>query len=411
MNNILNAIPKMKSGQELIDELSVFPPYDENIRSKSEAERLIALSDIYNVYVPSIMTTEIYSKLYLAILRSLQKKASRNAVIQQNKNHKAIFQQFNNGILGGSDAFTIISCSGLGKSCAINRSIELIGAEKVIETQNPYTKIIPCIVVQTPFDCSVKGLLLEILRKVDDLLHSDYYTKALKGRVTTDVLIGNVSQICLNHISLLIVDEIQNVVNSKNGKNLIGSLTQLINSSGISIAMIGTPESTVFFEQAMQLARRSIGLKYNAWEYNQFFRDFCSALLKYQYTRYKAEINESLFQWLYEHSGGILSVVVSLIHDSQEISILNGKEVISIETLNEAYKKRLTMLHSYIEPTRTKRKQTSTKQNQIDTYPLKNELSINDGFIIEKLVVKAKNESLDIVCLFREHFTVEVIKL
>ncbi len=36
--------------------------------------------------------------------------------------------------------------------------------------------------------------------------------------------------------------------------------TKLINNSGISICMVGTPESAVFFEQAMQLARRSLGL-------------------------------------------------------------------------------------------------------------------------------------------------------
>jgi len=58
------------------------------------------------------------------------------------------------------------------------------------------------------------------------------------------------------------VDEIQNVANSKNGKSLIGSLTQLINNSGISICMVGTLESTKFFESAMQLARRSVGLQY-----------------------------------------------------------------------------------------------------------------------------------------------------
>jgi len=52
----------------------------------------------------------------------------------------------------------------------------------------------------------------------------------LISRATTDMLIGSVSQVALNHIGLLIVDEIQNVVNSKNGKSLVGALTQLINN-------------------------------------------------------------------------------------------------------------------------------------------------------------------------------------
>lgn len=156
--------------------------------------------------------------------------------------------------MGGSDSFTIIGTSGIGKSSAISRAINLITENRIIEIEKTYLKIIPCIVVQTPFDSSVKGLLLEILRKVDEVLETKYYDNAIRARATTDMLIGVVSQVALNHIGLLVVDEIQNVFNSKNGKSLIGSLTQLINNTGISICMVGTPESTVFFESAMQLA-------------------------------------------------------------------------------------------------------------------------------------------------------------
>ena len=94
------------------------------------------------------------------------------------------------------------------------------------------------------------------------------------------MLIGSVAQVALNHIGMLVVDEIQNVVNSKNGKSLIGALTQLINNSGISICMVGTPESTVFFEQAMQLARRSVGLQYTTMKYDEYFQSFCKIIFK-----------------------------------------------------------------------------------------------------------------------------------
>ena len=39
MNEIINQLPKMKSGQELITALSVLPVYDEQIRLQSETER------------------------------------------------------------------------------------------------------------------------------------------------------------------------------------------------------------------------------------------------------------------------------------------------------------------------------------------------------------------------------------
>ena len=51
------------------------------------------------------MSVEIYSKLYLALIRSLQKKGSRLAVRQYAENYKAVKQRDYSGILGGSDSF------------------------------------------------------------------------------------------------------------------------------------------------------------------------------------------------------------------------------------------------------------------------------------------------------------------
>ena len=234
----LSAIPEMKSGEVLNAALSVIPDYDDRIRNENTPTRLMALSDLYKLYIPSQMSLEIYSKLYLALLRSMQKKGTKTAIQQHYKNHKAIIGDEYNGIVGGSDSFTIIGCSGIGKSSAISRAITLISENRIIEIEKPYAKVIPCLAVQCPFDSSVKGLLLEILRKVDETLETNYYNYCIKSRTaTTDMLIGLVSSIALNHIGILIVDEIQNVVNSRNGKNLVGMLTQLINNSGISICI------------------------------------------------------------------------------------------------------------------------------------------------------------------------------
>ena len=407
MDNILSQLSPMKNGKELLDQMTVLPPYDPKIREQSSTVRLMALSDLYNIYIPSSMSVEIYSKLYLALLRSLQKKEGITAQIQRNENHKRIIQRESNSILGGADSFTLIGCSGIGKSTAINRAIDIITEKKLLE--NAYTKIIPCLIVQCPFDCSAKGLLLEILRKVDTFLNSDYYLKAMKNRVTTDTLLGNVAQIALNHIALLIVDEIQNVVGHKNGKSLVSLLTQLINSSGISIAMVGTPECALFFEQAMHLARRSLGLHYGAVEYDQFFYDFCATLFRYQYTQQKTDISDSIAQWLYDHSNGIISVVVSLIHDAQEIAILNGSETLNLNTLNEAYTNRLTMLHSYIslpsKPVPRKKK----SEPPVPTVGVEEKVVLNEK--ISDIVSMAKEQNCDIVSFLQKKIQIEVITI
>lgn len=410
-SNIINLLPRMLSGKELTEALKIVPKYDPEICTETVPMRLTALSDLYRIYIPSQMSVEIYSKLYLALLRSIQKKGTKLAIRQQNQNHRAILQQEYSGIIGGSDSFTIIGTSGIGKSSAISRAIQLMTENRVIEVANPYCKVAPCIVVQCPFDSSVKGLLLEVLRKVDEVLESTYYQNALRARATTDMLIGSVSQVALHHIGLLVVDEIQNVANSKNGKSLIGSLTQLINNSGISICMVGTPESTRFFEQAMQLARRSVGLQYTAMKYDDQFQTLCKVLFQYQYTQNRTEITDGMIEWLYEHSAGVTSVAVALIHDAQEIAILNGTETLNLEVLNKAYQQRLSLLHGYIEPSVLPKKQTSqTKKKQVNAV-METTSAIEDDVSIAEVVARAKETGMDIIKLMREHFPVTEVRI
>ena len=407
----VKALPRMLAGDELTSAMTIVPEYDESVRNEDAATRLMALSELYRIYLPSQMSHEIYSKLYLALLRSLQKKGTKLAVQQHNQNYRAIRGEEYSGILGGSDSFTIIGTSGIGKSSAISRALNLIAADGVIEIDEPYTKIVPCVVVQCPFDSSVKGLLLEILRKVDECLGSKYYQNAVRIRATTDMLIGSVSQVALNHIGLLVVDEIQNIVNSRHGRSLIGALTQLINNSGISICMVGTPESAAFFEQAMHLARRSLGLQYNRLEYGEYFQNFCSTLFGYQYIWQRTSINPAIIEWLYEHSGGVISVVVSLVHDAQEIAILNGSERLDMAALNEAYRQRLSLLHGYIEPV-VKKNRTNHVKRETTAVAASVPETIGDGGIsISELVERAKAQSQDILSLLKQHFAIEEVEV
>lgn len=398
-------MPPMLAGKELLQALTALPAHDPSIQNQSSSKRLVALSALYDIYIPSAMTTEIYSKLYLALMRSLRKKGSREAISQKYENLKAIRQQAYEGIIGGADSFTIIGASGIGKSSAISRALALMNGQGVIEIEHPYAKILPCVVVQCPFDASVKGLLLEILRKVDERLSTGFYQNALKVRATVDMLISSVSQVALQHIGLLVVDEIQNVVSSKNGKSLISMLTQLINNSGISICMVGTPESTVFFSQAMQLARRSLGLQYEKLAYDEHFCAFCHTLWGYQYVRKRTTLTPAMVEWLYAHSSGIVSVVVSLIHDAQEITILNGTEELNQAALNEAYQKRLAMLHGYVHLEPIKLPVPARKM----TVALKQMAS--EVVSIGALAERARAEKLDMVTLLKQHMPVEEVRL
>lgn len=405
-NDILRQLPSMKSKKELYSELLTLPKYSDGIFAKNATERLVRLSDIYDIYIPSEMTYEIYSKLYLSLLHSLKKKGTRASIVQQRENAKAIHGVEHRGILGGSDSFTVIGLSGVGKTTAIYKSIKLITGNQVIEVSNPYMKIIPCLTVQCPFDASVKGLLLEILRLTDEILATRYYENALRARATTDMLIGSVSQAALHHIGLLVIDEIQNVVGNKNGQSLVGMLTQLINNSGISICMVGTPKCKLFFEKEMQLARRSLGLEYGVMAYDDSFYALCKTLFQFQYTKTRSKMTDEIVRWLYEHSGGIVSVVVSLIHDAQEIAILDHTEELNIRSLNLAYTKRLSLLHSYVDASPVQK--VSRKKEKFTV--LKDEKVI-PGIRIASLIHQIKTSDMDLVKVLKENFEVSEVSI
>ena len=101
LSDVIRILPTMKSWKELLSALEVLPEYDAAICDADTPVRLMSLSDLYRVYVPNQMSLEIYSKLYLALMRSLQKKGSVLMIQQQNQNFKAIMQQEYSGIMGG----------------------------------------------------------------------------------------------------------------------------------------------------------------------------------------------------------------------------------------------------------------------------------------------------------------------
>lgn len=410
MNNLITQMPPMLYGKELDEALTVLPPYDPNIIHADAATRLVALSDIYQVFLSNAMSREIHSKLHLALLRSLKKKESPLMPRQYVENQKAIQMVESSGIIGGADSFTIIGPSGIGKSTSISRSIRLLSKTPIIVTEKPYRQIIPCVMVQTPFDASPKGLLLEILRTVDAKLGSDYCDKALRSRNTTvDTLIGCVSSVCGNHIGTLILDECQHLIDHKAGGALARCMMQLLNSSGISIALVGTPSVMPFLSEGeFQLARRTLGLYYEPMEYGQAFRDLCTTLFRYQYVKNRTELDEPMMHRLFVFSQGNPSVLVGLLHDVQECSILSGREEISSDLLHAAYQTRLRMLHQHITPTR---RPSTSRVKQSVSISKAEPVEVSEPVSIAGLVKDAKREQQDIVSCLKRHIPVEEVRI
>lgn len=403
MGNLVIQMPKMLMGKDLEDAMVSLPPYDPRICNEDVATRIMALNDVAELYIPSHMSYEIYSKIYLSMLHSLKKKQTVDAVRQGNQNHRRIQGLNYNSVLGGADSFSIIGPSGIGKSTALAKSIALSGGERIITTNNPYAQIIPCINVQCPHDCSVKGLLLAILSQVDATIGTNYEQLAVKNRASIDNLIGTVSQVALNNILLIFIDECQNICRNRNGVNLIASMTQLINSSGVAICMVGLPETDYFFTQEMQLARRSVGLSYSALPCDEYFALLCETLFTYQYVARHCRLTPEMIELLYECTGGIVAILVSLIMEAQQIAILTGKEELSRETILMAYKERLKNVQDFVKVDVRKRSQTSAVKDKNPTELPDGLASTLPDVTITEMMEQAGGKDIDVEGLLEEN--------
>ena len=150
-----------------------------------------------------------------------------------------------------------------------------------------------------------------------------------------------------------------------------------------------------------------MGLQYGSMEYGTEFIAFCKIIFQYQYMEKHVEITERIIEWLYEHSNGNASIVVSILHDAQEIGILSSEKELTLGLLEKAYNNRMEVLHNYVEFSMIRK---STKRKKNEQQP-NDELLLSDSVKIADIVVEAKESGENIVTLLKKNLTVVEVRV
>lgn len=348
MDNIISQLNTYYSGNELMEHLTVLPEYKAN--ASTIPERLIALLDIYKIFIANKTTVDIYNRLYLALLNSLDKKNTLLETRLVNDNFREVKGLKRYGVIGGIESFKITGTAGLGKTSNIHRCADVITGERILKGSKPYREIIPILFVECVADGSFKSLLYSILQEVDDNLGTTYFKENKHVTTTVDVLLAAVSNVLINHVALLVIDEIERVANdSKKGQTLINYLTQLVNQSNVAICFVGNESANKYFEMKEYMSRRTIGISMQKMEYDEDYYSFLNTLFKYQYTINKIELNAEIARVLYKLSGGAPSMIISLFVETQKSVILNGQEKLDVKAFEKVFKENFGNMIPYIE--------------------------------------------------------------
>lgn len=340
-NPFVEALPPMLEDSALIRELMLLPKPDSRIREKGKTDRMQYTAVLNQVFVPPAMSLPLYHMIYQGMTASLACKDAVSSAHQSTWLYTG--KQIGSSLYREStSSFSLLGEPGIGKTTTVARILQTI--PQVIEHEQYageplYCKQVNYLCVQCPSDCSVKGMCIAIFAELDRLIGTDY-AKARMATYTMDTIIIKLSQLCItHHVGIIVIDEIQNVMFSRNKRMadsaLIRTIVQLMNDTGVCVMLVGTPEVRPLLDEAPHLERRTRGLNLSALDYGEEFSELLFALWKYLCIRNAATLSESLRKALYVLSGGIPARLVQILVYAQQYAISTGAEDLTSDVLRK----------------------------------------------------------------------------
>ena len=206
-NPFIEALPAIKSKEEVIESLAMYPIYSDAERVLEDHIRIHIISErLFNVFQPLPRHICLENRISIMI---------RNGYMSRNPLSKEYVEAFNDGFLSLVDddykntidhfntanSLSIIGTSGMGKSSSLNRILQ--DMPQVILHSKYKDKVITMyqvtwIKLDCPFDGSVKGLCIDFFNKVDEILSTSYFKKYGTSKRTVDILLNVMGQVARN---------------------------------------------------------------------------------------------------------------------------------------------------------------------------------------------------------------------
>ena len=115
-----------------------------------------------------------------------------------------------------------------------------------------------------------------------------------------------------------------------------------------------------------------------------------------------SELTPDLIELLYECTGGVIAILVSIIMEAQQIAILSGKEELSKETLLLAYEERFKNVQDFVRVNIQRRNQTSAPMKTNALNVPEKYLDIELDTAISGIINEARKDHSDAVELLQK---------
>ena len=333
-NPFVAALPEMLTKQQLFAAIESRPCLLTG--DLSVEQRLAAISEINNLYIPMDYMYAIYESLFRSVKSAYQTKGVHDQIRKINALYNGVDMPYATAPNCGS----ILGTPGVGKSSTAMRVLETLPQtieHTEINGQMFFCKQVLYLRVETPPDASIKTLCYSIIAALNDATGANI--KAIKSD-SASALATQIKIACLNfHVGLIIADEIQNAISTarknRQVKPLLKFLLEIMNDTGVSVVLVGTPEAEEFFLSQEHLKRRTRGLRLRPMKPDGTYYHFLAEIWPYQYSLEIALLSNQIAKKLYDLSGGVPAYIIKLFAETQAQCLLTGVGQINVKMLQK----------------------------------------------------------------------------
>lgn len=375
-NPLIEALPPILSGDELVDALSHNEGQHDGERQLDSQYRLHCVQRLFRYFQPLEQHVDIEQRFSRCIRQSYLHRnplaASYAAALAQGHSAIRSGRYENLGAFRPTAAgFTIIGLSGVGKTSAVSNILAMY-PQVISHAQyrgNPLVlKQVVWLKLDCPHDGSVKGLCMGFFEAIDRALETDYF-EAYSGRGNTiDVLMIRMAQAARLHcLGVLVIDEIQHLSLAKGGgsEKMLNFFVTLVNTIGVPVVLIGTSKAMSILQSEFRQARRGSGqgdLIWDRMKNDAAWDIFVSSMWRNQWTRSIVPLTDAFKNTLYDESQGIIDIAVKLYAMVQIRAIALGKESFTPSDFHIVAAERLGLVKPMLDALR------SRDRKKIDMY-------------------------------------------
>ena len=246
-NPFIDALPRMLTSDQIVSNYYKPCPVKPNTRIPVE-EQILQVSVLGGMRIPLPFVETLERQFSLSLIESYRKRykfgSIRNIDIvvgNRTETQSIAFRTPMGGDTG--NGFTLLGVGGCGKTEAV--SILLNRFPQVIQHEwefGSYKQIVWLYVI-TPANANLSDLYIAIGRAIDVALGNDepfYETLVRKAKTVGQKAMCISNLINKLHIGALILDEIQNIANEHVREGSLDSIVQIINTTKVSLNIIGT---------------------------------------------------------------------------------------------------------------------------------------------------------------------------